>query len=85
VKPPGQERLRELVRRDEAVDQTGGDGRRSILATGLALLAACVALFLAWQSVSSLLVVFAGVLFAALLDASARALRLRCLSIASGG
>jgi predicted PurR-regulated permease PerM len=74
VKPPGQERLRELVRRDEAADQTGGDGRRSILATGLALLAACVALFLAWQSVSSLLVVFAGVLFAALLDASARAL-----------
>ncbi|MGY8668029.1 AI-2E family transporter [Bradyrhizobium sp. UFLA05-109] len=69
----GQDRLREVVRRDEA-DPTGSDGRRSLLTTGLTLLAACVALFLAWQSVSSLLVVFAGVLFAALLDAAARAL-----------
>ncbi|MGV7212301.1 AI-2E family transporter [Bradyrhizobium sp. UFLA05-112] len=69
----GQDRLREAVRRDEA-DPIGGDGRRSLLTTGLTLLAACVALFLAWQSVSSLLVVFAGVLFAALLDAAARAL-----------
>jgi predicted PurR-regulated permease PerM len=70
----GQERLREVALRDESAGQTGSDGRRSILATGLALLAACVALFLAWQSVSSLLVVFAGVLFAAFLDAAARAL-----------
>ncbi|MCP3467697.1 MULTISPECIES: AI-2E family transporter [unclassified Bradyrhizobium] len=69
----GQDRLREVARRDEA-DPAGGDGRRSLLTTGLTLLAACVALFLAWQSVSSLLVVFAGVLFAALLDAAARAL-----------
>jgi predicted PurR-regulated permease PerM len=70
----GQERLREVALRDEAADPTGGDGRRSLLTTGLTLLAACVALFLAWQSVSSLLVVFAGVLFAAFLDAAARAL-----------
>src|SRR5262249_35393711 len=49
-------------------------GRRSLLATGLSLLAAGVALFLVWQTVSSLLIVFAGVLFAALLDAAARAL-----------
>ncbi|MCP3470818.1 AI-2E family transporter [Bradyrhizobium sp. CCGUVB1N3] len=69
----GQDRLREVVRRDEA-DPAGGGGRRSLLTTGLTLLAACVTLFLAWQSVSSLLVVFAGVLFAALLDAAARAL-----------
>ncbi|GLR84446.1 AI-2E family transporter [Bradyrhizobium iriomotense] len=65
--------MREVARRDEA-DPAGVDGRRSLLTTGLTLLAACVALFLAWQSVSSLLVVFAGVLFAAFLDAAARAL-----------
>ncbi|WP_234679816.1 AI-2E family transporter [Bradyrhizobium monzae] len=47
---------------------------RGLLATGLALLAICVALFLAWQTVSSLLIIFAGVLFAALLDAVARAM-----------
>jgi predicted PurR-regulated permease PerM len=45
-----------------------------MLATGLALVATCVALFLVWQTVSSLLIVFAGVLFAAFLDAAARAL-----------
>jgi predicted PurR-regulated permease PerM len=49
------------------------DGQRSILATGFSLLATCVALFLVWQTVSSLLIVFAGVLFAAFLDAAARA------------
>jgi predicted PurR-regulated permease PerM len=72
----GQERLRELVRRDEAAEPSAVDGRRSMLATGLALLATCVALFLVWQTVSSLLVVFAGVLFAAFLDAAARAVAL---------
>ena len=70
----GQERLREVTRRDESVDHAGGGERRSMLATGLALLAACVLLFLAWQSISTLLVVFAGVLFAAFLDAGARML-----------
>jgi predicted PurR-regulated permease PerM len=48
-------------------------GQRSLLATGLALLGTCVALFLTWKTVSSLLIIFAGVLFAALLDAAARA------------
>jgi len=72
----GQERLRELVRRDEAAELAAADGRRSMLATGLALLATCVALFLVWQTVSSLLIVFAGVLFAAFLDAAARAVAL---------
>jgi len=38
------------------------------------LLAICVALFLVWQTVSSLFIIFAGVLFAALLDACARSL-----------
>jgi predicted PurR-regulated permease PerM len=70
----GPERLREVVLRDDPADQSTGTGRRSIFAAGLALLATCVALFLVWQTVSSLLLVFAGVLFAALLDACARAL-----------
>jgi predicted PurR-regulated permease PerM len=65
---------REITLRDEAGERADGPGRRSILATGLALLAACAALFLVWQTVSSLLIVFAGVLFAAFLDAAARAL-----------
>src|ERR1043165_8335727 len=65
---------RELTLRDEFGEPADAAGRRSILATGLALLATCVALFLVWQTVSSLLIVFAGVLFAAFLDAAARAL-----------
>jgi predicted PurR-regulated permease PerM len=50
------------------------DGSRTMFATGLALVATCVALFLVWNTVSSLLLVFAGILFAAFLDAVARAL-----------
>ncbi|WP_027556579.1 AI-2E family transporter [Bradyrhizobium sp. Cp5.3] len=70
----GPERVREVVLHESPADHGGDIGRRSLLATGLSLLAAGVALFLVWQTVSSLLIVFAGVLFAALLDAAARAL-----------
>jgi predicted PurR-regulated permease PerM len=70
----GQERLREVVIHDDPAEPAAPDDRRSLLATGFTLLAACVALFLVWQTVSSLLIVFAGVLFAAFLDAAARAL-----------
>jgi predicted PurR-regulated permease PerM len=70
----GQVGLRELVLREEPGELTGLDRQRSLLATGLALLATCVALFLVWQTVSSLLIVFAGVLFAAFPDAAAMAL-----------
>jgi predicted PurR-regulated permease PerM len=48
--------------------------RRSLLATGLALLAICVALVVVWQTAASLLIIFAGVLFAAFLDAAAMSL-----------
>ncbi|WP_349643857.1 AI-2E family transporter [Bradyrhizobium sp. CCBAU 15635] len=65
------EEYRELPRHENAADEAG---RPSLLAVGLTLLAAGVALFLIWQMVSSLLIVFAGVLFAAFLDALARAL-----------
>src|SRR6266702_1579830 len=67
----GPDQLREDVPRETAVM---ADGQRSLLTTGLALLGICVALFLAWKAVSSLLIIFAGVLFAALLDAAARAM-----------
>jgi predicted PurR-regulated permease PerM len=59
---------------DDPVDVPVPSARGSLLATGIALLAAAICVFLVWQTVSSLLVIFAGVLFAALLDAAARAL-----------
>lgn len=67
---PG-ERYDEVARGDEPCRDAGP---RSVLGTGLSLLAVGVALFLVWQTVSSLLLIFAGVLCAAFLDASARAL-----------
>ena len=70
----GQERLRDVVLGHEPADQPAIDTPRSLLATGLALVATCIAVFLVWQTVSSLLIIFAGVLFAAFLDAAARAL-----------
>jgi len=54
----GQGRIRGVVIRDDPTELTVVDGRRSILATGLALLATCVLLFLIWQTVSSLPIVF---------------------------
>jgi predicted PurR-regulated permease PerM len=69
-----QQRLHDVVISDESAERTMFGGRRSTLATGFALLATCVALFLVWQTVPSLLIIFAGVLFAAFLDAAARAL-----------
>ncbi|WP_199751243.1 AI-2E family transporter [Bradyrhizobium sp. RP6] len=70
----GPERVRGSFRSESPADQSEHAGRRSPLAIGLTFLAAAVALFLVWQTVSSLLIVFAGVLFAAFLDAAARAL-----------
>ena len=70
----GQGKSREVVRREDSVERSMESRRGSLLMTGLALLAVAVLLFLTWQMASSLLIVFAGVLFAALLDAAARAL-----------
>ncbi|WP_167380960.1 AI-2E family transporter [Bradyrhizobium arachidis] len=69
----GPDRFREVVL-TAAERPDSAEPPRSMLAVGLSLLATGVALFLIWQTVSSLLIVFAGVLFAALLDAAARAL-----------
>ena len=49
-------------------------GWRDNLTTGLALLATAAGLFLLWHLASSLLIIFAGVLFASFLHACARAL-----------
>jgi predicted PurR-regulated permease PerM len=68
-----QERIREIASREDPAAQPAA-GPRSLLATGLAWLAVAICLFLVWKTVSSLLIIFAGVLFAAFLDASARAL-----------
>src|SRR3954468_4646839 len=67
----GQQQLRETAIGEAAA---AAYGPRGFLATGLALLSICIALFLVWQTVSSLLIIFAGVLFAAFLDAAARAM-----------
>jgi predicted PurR-regulated permease PerM len=70
----GPERPREVVVDGDAADEPVDNIRYSIVAAGLTLLTACVSLFLVWQTVLSLLLIFAGVLFAAFLDAFARAL-----------
>lgn len=69
---PGQGRVHGIIPHQDPADEAAGAGRRSLLATGLAVLAACISIFLIWQTVSSLLIIFAGVLFAAFLDAAAR-------------
>lgn len=66
----GQDRLRAASHR---ADDTPTP-IRSLVTAGLGVLAAAGALFLAWQAVSSLLVIFAGVLVAAFLDGCARVL-----------
>jgi predicted PurR-regulated permease PerM len=71
---PGQGRIREVIPPEGRADDAAGAERRGLLATGLALLATCVAIFLTWQTTSSLLIIFAGALFAAFLDAAARAI-----------
>jgi predicted PurR-regulated permease PerM len=71
---PGQGRIRGVMPPEDRADESAAPERRDILATGLALLAACISIFLVWQTASSLLIIFAGVLFAAFLDAAARAI-----------
>ena len=68
-----EERPEQIGGNTEPGDLVARAPRRSLLATGLTLLAICVALFLVWQTFSSLLIIFAGVLFAAFLDACAKA------------
>ena len=66
-------RIPEITPRDRPTHVAGTEWR-SALSTGLILLGTAVGLLLIWQASSSLLVIFAGVLFASFLDACARAL-----------
>ncbi|MGJ4946537.1 AI-2E family transporter [Bradyrhizobium sp. HKCCYLS1011] len=68
------ERLREDARHDDPASRPAHVEWRGLLTAGLGLLAFSICLFLVWQTASSLLVIFAGVLFAAFLDAAARTL-----------
>ena len=56
------------------VDAGSEGAARNTLATALIVLSVAVGLLLVWQTSSSLLVIFAGILFASFLDACARAL-----------
>jgi len=69
---PAQGRTRGVIPHEDRADESAGAEGRGLLATGLALLAACISIFLVWQTVSSLLIIFASVLFASFLDAAAR-------------
>jgi predicted PurR-regulated permease PerM len=69
---PGQGRIRGVIRHEDRADEPTDAERRGLLATGLALVAICVSIFLVWQTASSLLIIFAGVLFAAVVDAAER-------------
>src|SRR6185437_3661975 len=69
---PGQGRVHGIIPHQDPADEAAGAEPRNHLATALAVLAACISIFLVWQTVSSLLIIFAGVLFAAFLDAAAR-------------
>src|SRR5262245_8096587 len=69
-----EKKLREVMRGKDSAEPPTESWRANLLTSGLALLTVAVLLFLIWQMASSLLIVFAGVLFAALLDAAARAL-----------
>jgi len=73
---PGEARIREVIPTSDRADEATGAGRHSLLATGLVLLAVCISIFLVWQTVSSILVIFAGILFAAFLDVAARTIAL---------
>jgi predicted PurR-regulated permease PerM len=70
----GPGRLAETHPRDDRTQGAVSAGWPNNLAIGLILFGAAVGLFLVWQMASSLLVIFAGVLFASFLDACARAL-----------
>lgn len=70
----GQRSIAEATLREDSVADTAGAGRRNLLTVGLILLGAVLGLFLVWQTSSSLLIIFAGVLLASFMDACARAL-----------
>jgi predicted PurR-regulated permease PerM len=67
-------RIAENVQRRELASGVEGPARRFTLAAALIVLGVALGLLLVWRTSSSLLIIFAGVLFASFLDACARAL-----------
>ena len=62
------------IERSEFASAAEGAGRRFTLAGALVVLSVTLGLLLVWRTSSSLLIIFAGILFASFLDACARAL-----------
>jgi predicted PurR-regulated permease PerM len=67
-------RIAEDTRRREFSSGVEAAGRRFSLAAALVVLSITLGILLIWRMSSSLLIIFAGILFASLLDACARAL-----------
>ena len=68
------DRIAENIQRGEFSSAVEGAGRRFTLAAALIVLSVALGILLIWQTSSSLLIIFAGILFASFLDACARAL-----------
>lgn len=62
------------IQRRQLSSGVEGDGRRFNLAAALIVLSFAIGILLVWKTSSSLLIIFAGILFASFLDACARAL-----------
>src|SRR5712664_3407857 len=68
------DRIAESFQRREQSSGVEGAGRRFTLAAALVVLTVVLGILLVWRTSSSLLIIFAGILFASFLDACARAL-----------
>jgi len=67
-------RIAEDIRRRGLSSGVEAAGRRFTLAAALVVLSVALGILLIWRTSSSLLIIFAGILFASFLDAFARAL-----------
>ena len=65
------DRIAENIQRRELASGVEGAGRRFTLAAALIVLSVALGILLVWRTSSSLLIIFAGVLFASFLDACA--------------
>ena len=68
------DRTASSIQRPEFASAAEGAGRRFTVAGALIVLSVTLGLLLIWRTSSSLLIIFAGILFASFLDACARAL-----------
>ncbi|MGL5165739.1 MAG: AI-2E family transporter [Afipia sp.] len=68
------DRIVENIQRRQLPSEVESSGRRFTLAAALIVLGVAIGALLIWKTSSSLLIIFAGILFASFLDACARAL-----------